>query len=112
MFDSSLDIEQVFDQYDGMVRTSVRRRRLSLAVVWIGLVTSAVASAGRFAESGQVRVADRSYVVREGDTLWSIAQRISGTGDPRPMVDEIARTNAVDAGQLIPGQTLVIPSAA
>jgi hypothetical protein len=29
--------------------------------------------------------------------------------DPRSVVDAIAEANAVDAGTLVPGQTLVIP---
>jgi nucleoid-associated protein YgaU len=51
-----------------------------------------------------------SYVVRDGDTLWSIASRLVPGEDPRPVVDAIAAINGVDAGALVPGQTLVIPA--
>ena len=57
-------------------------------------------------------VAAHSYVVRGGDTLWSIASRIARGEDPRPIVDAIAQANHVDAGTLIPGRTLVIPTGA
>lgn len=55
-------------------------------------------------------VARSSYVVRDGDTLWSIATRLVPGEDPRPVVDAIAATNGVSAGALVPGQTLVIPA--
>jgi LysM repeat protein len=48
-------------------------------------------------------------VVRSGDTLWSIADRVSPSADPRLIVDAIAGTNAMAGGVLVPGQTLVIP---
>jgi hypothetical protein len=41
--------------------------------------------------------------------LWSFARGISPSADPRPIVDAIARSNAVAAGSLVPGQTIVIP---
>jgi Tfp pilus assembly protein FimV len=53
-------------------------------------------------------------VVRSGDTLWSIARRVSPSEDPRPIVDAIAGANPVNPvapGALVPGQTLVIPLA-
>ena len=40
-------------------------------------------------------------VVRPGDTLWGIAEDLVGpTGDPRPLVDAIARANGVDPGEI------------
>ena len=59
-----------------------------------------------------VPVAEHRYVIRSGDTLWSIARSIAPASDPRPMVDAIAEANQVDPGALIPGRTLVIPSSA
>jgi spore germination protein YaaH len=95
-----------------MKRTRVRRRRLGgtltaglIAGLCAGPLGHAVASDG-----GQpVPVASYIYVVRFGDTLWSIARGISPSADPRPIVDAIARSNAVAAGSLVPGQTIVIP---
>jgi len=96
-----------------MDRTRVRRRRLALGVVgallagaWAGPVARAVDGA-RQLES----VARSTYLVREGDTLWSIARRVTPGEDPRPLVDAISAANGVEAGALVPGQTLLIPAA-
>jgi nucleoid-associated protein YgaU len=93
-----------------MTRTRVRRRRLTLAVsltlvaaAWAGPAVRALGST-----EDPVRIARNSYVVREGDTLWSIARRLSPGGDPRPVVDALATSNDIDAGGLVPGQTLVV----
>ncbi len=49
-------------------------------------------------------------LVRYGDSLWTLARE---HGDPRrdvrAVVAEIARANRVEAGELQPGQVLVIP---
>ena len=93
-----------------MTRTRVRRRRLTLTVsltlvaaAWAGPAVRALG----FPET-PARVSQTSYVVREGDTLWSIARRLSPGSDPRPIVDLLSATNGVDAGRLVPGQTLVV----
>ena len=55
--------------------------------------------------------AARTYVVRPGDTVWRIAERLAGPGaDPRPLVDGIVEANRVDPGALMAGQTLTIPA--
>ncbi|MGZ8571546.1 MAG: LysM peptidoglycan-binding domain-containing protein [Actinomycetota bacterium] len=96
-----------------MSRTRVRRRRLAVLVMgavvggfWVGPVAQAL---GGSAEP--VPVAARSYVVRSGDTLWSIAGRVAPGRDPRPVVDAIAAANQVGPGAIVPGQTLLIPLA-
>lgn len=55
-----------------------------------------------------VRAARSSYVVRQGDTLWSIARRLSPDGDPRSVVDALSFDNGISAGELQPGQVLVV----
>jgi len=49
-------------------------------------------------------------VVRPGDTLWLIARRVAPGQDPRGVVDAIVGANGVEAGSLVPGQTLVLPA--
>ena len=51
----------------------------------------------------------RTHVVERGETLWSIAVLLQPDRDPRDVVFEIAETNGVDPGSLVPGQELVIP---
>jgi nucleoid-associated protein YgaU len=95
----------------GMARTRVRRRRLAAVAILIGTwalggsVAGAVGLVGPDASS-QVR----TYVVRPGDTLWSIAGRFEPDEDPREVVYELTRANEVDAGGLVPGQRLVVPA--
>ena len=93
-----------------MTRTRVRRRRLTLtvslalvAVAWAGPAVRALGS-----PETPARVSRTSYVVREGDTLWTIAQKLEPMSDPRPIVDLLSAMNGVDAGRLVPGQTLVV----
>ena len=97
-----------------MTRTRVRRRRLAaiftIAVVGAAWAPAAVGALG--AGPATERVSHSSYFVREGDTLWAIAERVAPGADPRPVVDALAAVNGVDAGSLLPGQLLVIPAGA
>jgi LysM repeat protein len=111
MFGSPLDIEHPFGQHAAMSRTRVRRSRLivfcaaaGLAAILSGPVANAVGVGG-----AQEAHASRTYVVRAGDTLWSIASRFARSTDPRVVVDAIASANGVDPGALVPGQQLSIP---
>ena len=122
MFEQPLDSEHVFGHHFRMGRTRVRRRRriaVAMSGVALGLLLSApVAGAlGRHGDTGGsgVRPAGRSehvYVVRPGDTVWTIAERTAGGEDPRPWVDAIAARNGIEAGELVPGQSLVVPRVA
>jgi hypothetical protein len=47
------------------------------------------------------------YVVRPGDTLWSIATRLQPGGDPRALVAELE--SQVPGGTLVPGSRLLLP---
>lgn len=117
MFDSALDIERMFGRIRSVSRTRVRRRRLAvtaavtlLAVAGLqGLAREAGAGVGSTAPGDRSR--DRTYVVRPGDTVWRIAERLADPGtDLRPLVDGIVEANRVDPGSLMAGQTLVIPA--
>ena len=92
-----------------MSRTRVRRRRTTLAVcvvlvggAWAGPAVRALTP------DRPVPVARSAYVVRQGDTLWSIARRVSPTGDPRTVVDALSAENGISAADLKPGQVLVV----
>jgi LysM repeat protein len=50
----------------------------------------------------------RTYVVRPGDTLWSIAAR-SYAGDPREGVWQLEQQNHLTSATIVPGERLVLP---
>jgi LysM repeat protein len=75
-----------------------------IAVI-LGLLALAVAYSAR---SSTGAGHEQSYVVRAGDTLWSIASSHYG-GDPREAVWRLQDRNHL-AGTLVrPGQRLVLP---
>jgi LysM repeat protein len=51
---------------------------------------------------------ERSYVVRPGDTLWTIAAA-NYAGDPRAGIWEIRERNGLSGSLIQPGQRLVLP---
>jgi LysM repeat protein len=74
-----------------------------LAVALIALVTWAVVA--RPSEGAE---RERSYVVRPGDTLWTIAAS-RYAGDPRAGVWKIRTRNGLSGSVIAPGQKLVLP---
>jgi len=119
MFDPPLDSERLFEQDSRMSRTYVRRRRRILgsllAVILAVMIAAPVATAlgrhGSPVHGGASNRNERVYVVRAGDTVWSIAESITA-GDPTPLVDAIAARNGIDVGDIVPGQSIVIPRVA
>lgn len=80
-------------------------------MVAVALAAVAMPVAGAMAAPEAIdRVERTRYVVRPGDTLWSIAERAAPGHDPRAVVDAIAEANGVDASSLVPGRTLVVPA--
>jgi hypothetical protein len=98
-------------------RARARRRRRTVllgaavgaAVVGLALPVSALGGApeaGPGATSGRAAGA-AVYVVRPGDTLWSIASRLDAGGDPRPLAEAIARE--IGSTSVVPGERIAIP---
>lgn len=50
----------------------------------------------------------RTYVVRPGDTLWSVAER-TYAGDPREGVWKLQQRNHLASATIVPGEKLLIP---
>jgi hypothetical protein len=95
------------------VSVEVRRRRTLLAMMGLALALLAFplggfGGASHTTESASAaQIHPGAYVVRAGDTLWSIAQRTDPTGDPRPMVSRLAAEIGGYNG--VPGEQVTIP---
>lgn len=90
----------------------LRRRVLVAALLavmvgpWIGPVRDAISGPS----AGPVPVSRGTYLVRPGDTLWAIAERLAPGEDPRALVDAIVDANGLDGRTLESGVTLVLPA--
>jgi LysM domain len=80
-----------------------------VAVV-VAVLSSLLWAAGA-ALGGSDLVFARRYLVRDGDTLWTIARREVGPeGDPRRFVADLRRANGMTTSAIGAGQTLVLPA--
>lgn len=111
-FDSGLDIERTFGNDTDMQRTYVRRRRVVAAAALLAVLAIGSPVARAVGGSDGSDGATVTYVVRPGDTLWSVAQRHAPGEDPREVVHEIAALNELGHGPLLPGRSLVLPDLA
>ena len=91
----------------------VRRRRTLLAMMGLALALLALplgGSGGASHTTGSASAAQLhggAYVVRSGDTLWTIAQRVDPTGDPRPLVSQMAAE--LGTYTIVPGEQVTVP---
>jgi LysM repeat protein len=76
--------------------------RLLVVALLVTLAWAVVARAGSAAGP------ERTYTVRSGDTLWSIASARYG-GDPRSGVWKIQQRNGIGDGTIRVGQRIVLP---
>src|SRR6186713_1613673 len=72
----------------------------------IGGSSAALASRGQGADSSSFT----TVTVTAGESLWSIAQEIAPSADPRDVVDAIVRLNALDGVTVSAGEQLSIPA--
>lgn len=87
------------------------RRRVAVAVLSAGIVVGA-GQAGRALGGSPLATPGRrppvvAYVVRPGDSLWTVARRLAPGEDPRPVVDALAAARR--GTRLLPGETVVWP---
>jgi hypothetical protein len=98
-------------------RATIRRRRraVMLAAVAAGVTCGLALPLASLGGSpvavhagAQAAVAGETvYVVRPGDTLWSIASRFDRGGNPRPMAEALARE--VGSAVVVPGERIPVP---
>jgi LysM repeat protein len=72
------------------------------------LLCAAALAVGLAAHSSSGAGPKRTYVVRPGDTLWSVAAHMYA-GDPREGVWKIEQRNHLAASTIVPGEKLVLP---
>jgi len=48
-----------------------------------------------------------TYTVKPGDTLWTIAERVAPTADPRPLVAQMAAR--IGSETVVPGERILVP---
>jgi hypothetical protein len=92
-----------------------RGRRLVTLLIAIPLALAAffaVVSTGQAAATGGAATTDSSLVwitIESGETLWSLAQQIAPTKDPRDVIADIVSLNQLNS-DLQPGQRIALPA--
>lgn len=99
------------------LRLTARGRRvfafLAALPVVIALTVAVVGGGAALAsnETGASTAAFAEITVMNGETLWSIAEDVAPEADPRDVVAEITRLNALENGSVAAGQRIAIPAA-
>lgn len=98
------------------LRLTVRGRRVLALIAALPAVVAlvfavlsggaALASRGEGAPAGTFE----TITVAPGDSLWSIAEEVAPSHDPRDVVDELVRLNALESAVVWAGQRLSIPA--
>lgn len=94
------------------LRLTRRARRLGVVLgLAVGVVVGSWVGSVVAGNGEGLRLAgESSVVVRQGDTLWSIAASVSGSGeDVRAVVADIRELNGLTDASLVPGRTLLLP---
>jgi LysM repeat protein len=71
---------------------------LCVAAIGVGLAARGSSGAGP----------KRTYVVKPGDTLWTVAEH-AYAGDPREWVWKLEQRNHLGSATIVPGEKLVLP---
>jgi len=77
-------------------------------VKFVILLCAAALAVGLAAHSSNGAGPKRAYVVRPGDTLWTVAER-TYAGDPREGVWQLEQLNHLATATISPGEKLLVP---
>lgn len=99
------------------VRTRLRLTRRGRAVftllATVPLVIVALLLAlnggGAVASGEQTHIVFQHITVQSGESLWSIAERLAPSADPRDVIGRIVTLNGLDSAVVSPGQRLAVP---
>ncbi|MDA8370562.1 MAG: LysM peptidoglycan-binding domain-containing protein [Nocardiopsaceae bacterium] len=80
-----------------------------LSLLFLTAAAAGASASGAPTESLLLRPESTTVTVRDGDTLWEIAERVRPDADPRRTVHEIVRINELTDPELTPGQELTLP---
>ena len=89
----------------GLVLLAIAAVLIGAQLVQAGIGGGPLTTTGAAAGPGMVSAGATGYVVRPGDTLWSIAAAMEPGRDVRPLVDRLAREtggSTLYAGEVIP----------
>lgn len=99
------------------LRLTTRGRRVvatlaalpAVVALGIGILSSGGALAS--GDAGSAAGTFKTVTVHPGDSLWTIAQDVAPDSDPRDVIDDIVRLNALPSSVVDAGQSLAIPTA-
>lgn len=76
----------------------------------IGALVFALNGGGAIASGDQAHVSFQYVTVESGQSLWSIAEKVAPSADPRDVIADIVSLNQLDSAVVSPGQQLAIPT--
>lgn len=79
-------------------------------VVALGLAVVGGGAALASNEAGAPAGSFTEITVMSGQTLWSIAEELAPAADPRDVIAQITRLNALSGGSVTAGQRIAIPA--
>ncbi len=90
-------------------KTALSRALVTLCTIVVGLVLLLPAT-GRAGDNLDSGAAYTVHTVRQGDTIWEIAQSVTSEGeDVRDTVASIRELNGLVTRIIVPGQKLDVP---
>ena len=92
-----------------MVNTPIVRARRWFAVVVLA-GAAVIAAPQAFADNAGGPAASDTYVVADGETLWSISVALTPADrDVRDTVETVMSMNMLDSASIRPGDQLIVP---